>query len=657
MSEIQEGLRLSPQVLVALEALRGDFTKFRSMIAARPLMPFAFLEVTPKPGAASATALADRILSKGWAMAGSSTIALQPPIPWEGHLRSFEFHLHAWEPVKHCLMVFDLSRSWKYFEAAHAIACDWIAACAIKPGGQTLNATVAQVVAAEGQGSWWYDMAIGQRLQRLCYIADVCCRNPEFDDAHLAVLMDQILVHHVALVHDKIFRAATNHGFFQALNQSAALKRLPEFDHDGVLTRLTEQRLQAMVAQQYTADMVHREHSPGYHYMVTVALMNAQRANILSENLTSGLALAQANLGWMIRPSGNITPFGDTDPHLLANPTALAFFNEPSLCSTLAVAPETPHGLKVFAEAGYAFARVYAPDVKPLPAEATYLAQTATFHSRVHKHCDFLSFIWYDKGRDILIDPARHSYNGKTVVGSDLHNEGFWYSDPARIYCETTRAHNCVEIDGRNYMRRDVKPWGSALVSASEQDGLIVTDCEVTHFKAVRHRRYLVMRPGHFLVVFDWLYDRSGEPHDYAQWFHFATDWALTADARLVRAQHPGDAGRGPLDLTIASLGEGAKIGPIARAQTEPALLGWLSDRAFSLAPSSCFAINCRSSEPTRIATLFTFGRDLQVHAQQTRFNATLSAGRVAWTDEKGHYQLVLERPPDSALKVTLQTL
>jgi hypothetical protein len=47
------------------------------------------------------------------------------------------------------------------------------------------------------------------------------------------------------------------------------------------------------------------------------------------------------------------------------------------------------------------------------------------------------------------------------------------YSDPNRIYVETTRAHNTVEIDGLSHPRRNVQPYGSGLVGWGEQGELI----------------------------------------------------------------------------------------------------------------------------------------------------------------------------------------
>ena len=74
------------------------------------------------------------------------------------------------------------------------------------------------------------------------------------------------------------------------------------------------------------------------------------------------------------------------------------------------------------------------PDVADFD-KASYLAQQAGFHSRTHKQADDLSFIWYDRGTEILIDAGRYGYLGRTETGSDLWNQGFLVFGPEENLC------------------------------------------------------------------------------------------------------------------------------------------------------------------------------------------------------------------------------
>lgn len=406
---------------------------------------------------------------------------------------------------------------------------------------------------------------------------------------------------------------------------------------------LARERFVTLLDTHFTIEGAHLEHSPGYQYGLMASLIGASASGLLDERrLEERIRAMEGVLSWMIMPDGRIVPLGDTDPKSMSRSTAfVSRFSNPVLQhqmsrGKLGVAAES--GVKALLQSGYAFARL--PVVSPcVPASVSYLAQIAAFHSNIHKHADHLSFVWHDRGRDILIDPGRYAYAGKTEIGSDLSKQGFWYSDPKRIYVESTRAHNCVEVDNRSYPRgRHVTPFGSALRYAGEQAGFAVTDCDVTHLRAIRHRRVLVLGPGHFLLVLDWLNDRTS-PHDYRQWFQFAPEWEVKAAEHGAVAAAPRRGDRPKERLRVLNLiGDNAVAAPV-RGQEEPQLQGWMSDAPYSLIPTTSLAVEALARPMGRFVTLFVFD-DVALDAQATRFNATLRAGTVVWTDARGHHRL-----------------
>ena len=634
------------------ESIRLDLASLRTRISERPLQPFEFLEIVSKPNLESAIASANGLLEDGWSLPNERLNSINPPLKWEGYSRSFEFHLHAWLPVQRLLIAFDLSSDRRYFDAALAMALDWLHTVKTKPTGRSLKEASAEVL-SKRDSCWWYDMAIAQRLQRLSYIVDVACRLPDVPDYQIVLMIEQIMLHHAVLQEDGLFRAETNHGFFQALNQLAATRRFPELDPTGEILRLCQSRMEKMLIAQFTDGMVHKEHSPGYHLMVTMALVNAHRSGVLNDDFSARLKTAMATLGWMISPSGALACFGDSDPRRMFNRSNIEFLaDERSLAETLRQTDATPIGVRLFLDPGYAFARLYAPQVDRTPANASYLAQIAAFHSRVHKHADHLSFIWYDQGRDILIDSGRYAYTERTLPRSELFEQGFWYSDPKRIYVESTRAHNCVEIDGKSYPRKDVKPFGSALLYAGEQNGLAVTGCEVRHPGGVRHRRVLVMAPGRFLLTLDFLLDRRNH-HDYRQWFQFAPEWQLESGPDGVTAQAAALDDKQAAGLRVFNLLDENRMGRPVRGQEEPHLQGWHSDAANSLIPSASLAVEAADRKIGRFATFIVLDDGATVNKEATRFNVTLRHGAVSWTDRHGSHVLVLTLDEDG----TVQTL
>ncbi len=626
---------------------------FRALIGQRPQITFDELETLPKHYMLDFHKTLDIMLDNGWERHGHYLPTLAPPLPWSKFERSFTFRLHAWEPLslllKGSCTVNDHIHCKRYFQASFDYALDWINTFQI-PVIDLDPASLLEKEITESESFAWYDMAVGQRIYRLAYILDAVCRDFNYTDEIVTILYRSLQFHHRLLSIDKFFKVHSNHGLYQALGQLAAAKRFADIDEDsGCYFTLATNRLSQLISEHFTIDNIHKEHSPGYHYMILGSLIGARQTNLITNPaISERIEAMEKVLTWMIKPNYYIAPLGDTDPRDMIRGERLARrFKNSSLQAIISkgkIGIDPEPGVCAYYSAGYAFARLFAPNVQSEFVNSSYLAQTACFHSRVHKQADHLSFIWYDKNRDILIDPGCYAYAGRTQTGSDLFNQGFWYSDPKRIYCEITRAHNTLEIDGKSFPRK-VKPFGSALLYAAEEDGCAVTYCEATHFRTIRHNRLLVMGPGRFLLVLDWLYDRSGTFHDYRQYFHFASEWNVLNENGMISAHHPGEETFPPLDMCVTSLIGTTTLSPVVRGQEEPDLLGWLSDKANSLIPTSCFHFHQYSNEPTSFATLFVFGRTLEVDSKMTRFNRSLSAGQVAWKDDQGTMLIQIQKP------------
>ena len=211
----------------------------------------------------------------------------------------------------------------------------------------------------------------------------------------------------------------------------------------------------------------------------------------------------------------------------------------------------------VFPQSGYAAFR--GPwDTHPWE-EASYLFFSAMFHSRTHKQADDFTFEWSELGKHLLIDAGRFAY---------------WYDDPRRKYIESTRAHNTVEIDGRDYSRYRNDAFGSAIQAWGESSGLYFVESEVyrKRFFATNHRRILVYNPGNWVVVIDQLC--SAQQHKYTQWFHFDPELDIVAQGNELH----GDVGTTTTKLVVLPLGPDDNTSlRLVKGQEEPRLQGWTS--------------------------------------------------------------------------------
>jgi hypothetical protein len=298
------------------------------------------------------------------------------------------------------------------------------------------------------------------------------------------------------------------------------------------------------------------------------------------------------------------------------------------------------NGVAAFYDAGYVFAKIQHP---PSPQIASYFAQIAGFHSRTHKHADHLSFVWMEGQTEILVDAGKYGYAGKTSPGDKLFNEGFYYSDPKRVYVETTRAHNTVEIDDTDYARKGVKPFGSALRFAAEQNGLVVTACEMRPLRFVRHQRTIVLKPAQFIMVWDWLTDQEGAEHKFRQWFHLSPRWTAERNDRSYAATNTSD-GTSRV-LSVASVFPDVEPTEVFCGATSPMMQGWISDKFMALNPAPAFAFEADRVSAVRFGTLISLSSSIAI--ERVKANGSLRDASVEWRDDFGKHRLRLRRDAD----------
>lgn len=302
---------------------------------------------------------------------------------------------------------------------------------------------------------------------------------------------------------------------------------------------------------------------------------------------------------------------------------------------------------RLFAVGGYAVLRDRWPRGREDYGDCSYLAQTCGFHSRVHKHADDMSFVWYDRGREILTDAGRYGYVGEIEQGSELFEQGFHYSDPKRVYVESTRAHNCLEIDGMSYPRRRVRFFGSGMLQAGASGGVLYTEAELRQMHTVRHARMLLLKPGEWLIVFDWARDGNGEPRDYRQWLQFAPELSV---ARAEGEQLIGTFEDG-LQLRVAPLLP-HRLGEIGTGVEDP-MLGWISREIYDLQPRTSASYASLRVPGETFATLLALGPDpIEPQFERGRVNISGRNGRLCWQAGEVRHEVNFARDPGRSMTV-----
>src|SRR5262249_1594240 len=262
--------------------------------------------------------------------------------------------------------------------------------------------------------------------------------------------------------------------------------------------------------------------------------------------------------------------------------------------------------------------------------------------SRTHKQADDLSFIWSDRENDLFVDAGRYGYLGKAEQGSELWLDGHWYSDPNRVYCEATRAHNTLEFDGKNYPRKGVKPYGSALRRYSEDpSGIVAVETECKQFGSIRSARVLMFMPCKWLLVFDWFHDNEQQPHAVKQWFHLAPHLQLLQQGAGYFVSVPGSTE----PLRAISLLPGLFASRPYLGEEKPVMQGWWSAKERDIVPNYAFCYELSPVSNGVFATLLSFSNSLATDTTWNRVNVSGRKAQFRWEDEAGPHELRLERP------------
>jgi hypothetical protein len=601
-----------------------DVAAFRARQRKRPLPPYENVMDEHAPVEAAV------IVADGWKLGPFPRVQLAAPLAWDelcAEHRSWHFHLQAWDPIATVLAANDATPTPAYLSWALELAVDW----ARNFSDPEISSPFA-----------WYDMALGVRAYRLAYLIDVAARVESVSDDEIAWLLGAADVHRELLSDDQGFAAHSNHGFYQAAGQLALARRLPDLPRMKATAAQASKRFQLLMARHFSDEGVHLEHSPEYQWNLMQGLSGMISSGLVDDPTVVALfSRVQESMAWFVAPNSRVVLLGDStarEPKIRRLDRVLD--DALRFVATKGTDGRPPaDSTRLFGLAGYAVLRDRWPEGTEDYSDCSYLAQTCAFHSRVHKHADHMSFVWYDRRREILTDSGRYGYVGQIDQDSDLFQEGFHYSDPRRVYVESTRAHNTVEIDGRSFPRRRVSFFGSRMTQAGESGGVLFAESELYHLRTVRHSRVLLLKPGEWLIVFDWLRDGNEDPHDYRQWFQFAPELHVerAGGEQLIGTFDDGE------QVHIAPLLPG-RIGELACGQQEP-LLGWISrtELAFDPRPSACYSIEHVPAH--QFATLVALGSEpIEPDHERARLNVSGRNVRLSWSAGSTRHEVSFAR-------------
>ena len=572
---------------------------------------------------------ADKAINKGNLSQGVR-IKIETPMNWVAfskHSRSVRYKIQAWGGLDAILNYDSIKNNKECYIVSYDHVLDWINTFILDPNEDEFA---------------WYDMAVGQRATKIAYLFPRAIKLKE-NIEDIAAMIVAAETHIIELMQEDKLAEHSNHGLFQMAGLLALGKSLPFLTRSSDACIFAMEKIKAMLKNHFTEDFLHKEHSPMYHIFMTnyIAILLDSGFMNDSEDFVKLAKGAIEAAKWFAQPDGTILPFGDTPNIPIVERTNF----ELNKYRNRANAPE---GLKYFNEGGLVIHSHYSKSKGPVG----YLAFNGGFHSRQHKHADDFNIQLFNDGIPLLVDPGTFTYQ---------------YNLPERMYVESTRAHNCLEIDDLNYSRFRNDIYGSAIDYAGQIGGCILIDAQIYRKNLIpieipnnkiktsdsisvniNHCRKVIYRPGNFLVIIDNM--TSKEEHSYRQWFKINQDLTIKSNgSELLLSLN-----RDPV-AKIVNISSVNTIIESFSGNFKSKLQGWVSTDGHTLEKANSVSVSAKGSncviatvidlKPTKKATYFfnsgTNGKYIRfsIKRRKERFNfisRTTSSGTDITYNEKG---------------------
>lgn len=518
---------------------------------------------------------------------GPEPTQLVPPIDWtEDPLGAHRYR----QNLQKLRFLAPLLASWRDtgntddLGLALEVGLDWVAENPRGDAGTPLEA--------------WSDKVTGDRVPFLAYLLRAAACAGVGSPADHLTLLEALAEHGRVLAAEKLY-VPDNHGLFVDLGLIRLVDFLPFLERGQDWRALARERFEETLRGRL-ADGFWLEHSSAYQFLAIRALERMIAEYGADPELDALLAEMRTSAGWLVKPSGEMTQFGDSDLEQVPD---------------WALAEDTTPGTRAALDAGFAFVRAPGPEGGP-----GYLAVTDGFHNTTHKHADELSFELFDEGMDVVTDTGLYDKD----------------PGPIRDFVVSNRAHSTLVVDGLDLPIGDeANAYGSGLTATGEGDGWFAIEGRNRLLEAaqgVSHRRLFLYRPGELLVIVDRV--ESDLPHTYTRYLHFGRDIEVsesgTDEGAFELMPIEGAVYEGP-DTVEATTTQ-------ANGQEEP-LQGFTSPSFRRFVPRTTLATTTQGTSETFVTTL-ALDADLpgveEVDAGGSGVVLTLDDGRTVAVSASG---------------------
>lgn len=408
--------------------------------------------------------------------------------------RSWSFWLHSLVMVEHLVRGYKEFNNLKYLLKAKEIILDW--------KKHNFPVSVSDMA--------WHDHSTALRSIVICQFAEVW-RNFKGDDMEVTVALEELIgFHSDKLADDSFYMEKHNHGLDQDIALFIITTIFTSIKDVTMLREKSLSRFWRQINNLFSEDGSYLEHSPHYSYLLLerlfkfLNLLKLQKINdyIKLETVLSKQIKFLTNT---LYPNGLIPPIGDSEIQQI---NLNKLYNAPEYMVkelkyivSNAVEGQKPKYLDVaYPKGGYVIMR----NTWQSDHNTVQVVFINSFHSRVHKHHDDLSFNVYGHNQPLLIDAGKYNY---------------MYDSPGRKFVISQRAHNTVVVDNENSDTKRLNIGKSGLTNYYLGEEFSFVSGIHCLYPGVVHRRLLLYLKPYDLIVFDIL--NGYKDHNFEQCFNF----------------------------------------------------------------------------------------------------------------------------------------
>lgn len=406
----------------------------------------------------------------------SKTCKLFYPIDWRidpFNERNWRFQLHSWRMLDNLMLDYMATGDISSLKSTVDVIANW----------EKFHISQLQ----ESDLSW-QDMATGLRALKLGFLIQELVKNLNIVKTEYILMLIRLAYVHISeLSQQKI--ADNNHGMFQAHGLSVLSYLLD----DDINLQKGVSIICELLSEQFFNDGAHSENSDDYHWLVLRMLKEMSTFYPYSKNKDFNQLINNATLFsyWTCFPNNKPILIGDTGDSNRKIEFDMKFLKE----------YDKNVNMKFFEDSGFFFIR--SSFEAPVNKSFMVFFQTA-YKNRVHRHADDFNILYFEYGKEILVDSGKYSYD---------------YESSERKYVTSTRAHNCVLIDDHNYECQGALYYNSALEKKYISGDFFVVSSSITRKDIdVNHSRIIIYTPRKFLIVIDYL--KSETKRDFKQLWH-----------------------------------------------------------------------------------------------------------------------------------------